>query len=54
MDVHLMNYVVVAAMLILYGVAFIYVEYQNREKTPAIRRVGGIDYRTALLIGCFQ
>ena len=54
MGVHLMNYVVVAAMLILYGVAFIYVEYQNREKTPAIRRVGGIDYRTALLIGCFQ
>ncbi|MDD6677910.1 MAG: undecaprenyl-diphosphate phosphatase [Firmicutes bacterium] len=54
MDAHLMNYVVVAAMLILYGVAFIYVEYQNREKPPAIRRVGGIDYRTALLIGCFQ
>ena len=54
MDAHLYNYVVVAIMLIVYGVAFIYVENRNRGIKPKIRDVHGVDMRTALLIGCFQ
>lgn len=52
MEAHLYNYVVVAAMLILYGVAFVFVERLDRCKR--IGNVEGIDYKTAILIGCFQ
>ena len=52
MDAHLYNYITVAVMLIVYGVAFIFVE--KRSKTAKIDDVDQIDYRTALLIGCFQ
>ena len=48
-----LNTVVVAAALILYGIAFLFVE-RNSEKTFRIREVGQIDYKTALLIGAFQ
>ncbi len=53
-DDHFYNYVVVAAALIIYGIAFIYVEWLHRGKTFAIRRVEQIDWRTALFIGMFQ
>ena len=43
---------VVAAMLILYGVAFLLVE--RRDKKPTIRRTEQISYKTALFIGLFQ
>ena len=52
MDAHLYNYLVVALALIVYGVAFLLVE---RGRTlPRVDDVHAIDYRTALLIGCFQ
>ena len=54
MDAHLYNYVVVAIALIVYGVAFLYVENLNKGKELKVRSVYQIDYRTALLIGCFQ
>ena len=54
MDEHLYNFVVVAIALIVYGVAFIFVERRNKGKAPAIMRTAEIDYRTALLIGAFQ
>ena len=54
MDAHLYNYIVVAIALIVYGVAFIYVERRNKGKAPRIKRTAEIDYRTAILIGCFQ
>lgn len=54
MDEHLYNYIVVAIALIVYGVAFMYVEKRNKGKSPAIKRTAEIDYRTAILIGCFQ
>ena len=54
MDEHLYNFVVVAIALIVYGVAFIFVERRNKGKAPAIERTAEIDYRTALLIGAFQ
>ena len=54
MDAHLYNYIVVALTLIIYGVAFIIVERQNKGLEPRIADVHAIDYRTALLIGAFQ
>ena len=54
MDAHLYNYVVVAITLILYGIAFIFVERGNAKKDFAIQDVHAIDLKTAILIGCFQ
>ena len=54
MDAHLYNYVVVAITLILYGVAFLFVEKLNTKRTIREQTVFDIDYRTAIFIGCFQ
>ena len=54
MDAHLHSGIPVAIALIVYGVAFIFVEKRNEGITPAIGKVWHIDYKTALLIGCFQ
>ena len=54
MDAHLYNYIVVAVMLIVYGVAFLFVEKWNSQRKFAITEVSQIDYRTALLMGAFQ
>ena len=54
MDEHLYNYVVVAFALMLYGVAFLFVEKANEGKELKVKNVFDINYRTALLIGCFQ
>ena len=54
MDQYLYNYVVVAITLIIYGVAFILMEKRNAGKEMKITDVNQIDYRTAILIGCFQ
>ena len=56
MDEHLHTAPVVAAMLVLYGVAFILVErWQGKQKRAArVQDVDGITPRLALMIGCFQ
>ena len=54
MDAHLYNYVVVAITLIVYGVAFFFVEKKNAALTSRVATVYDIDYRTAIFIGCFQ
>ena len=54
MDANLYNHIVVAITLVLYGVAFIYIEQRNRSKAPKVKTVHDIDLRTAVLIGCFQ
>ena len=54
MDANFYNAWVVAAMLILYGVAFILVERKNRGHAPKIKNCNEIDYRTAILMGAFQ
>lgn len=48
------NYVTVAIMLILVGVAFILVERINKNKTPTAAAVEDISIRNAFLIGVFQ
>ena len=54
MDEHLYNYIVVAIMLILYGIAFLFVEKWNASRKFRIQDVYEIDYKTALLMGAFQ
>jgi len=48
------NYVVVAIALIVYGVAFLFIENLNKGKRPRIRRLSRMDFWTALAIGFFQ
>jgi len=54
MEEHLFNYIVVAIALIVYGVAFLFVERLNETRDAQITSVNKIDYKTALLIGAFQ
>ncbi len=54
MEEHLYNPPVVAAMLILYGVAFLLVEKRNQSRTPRIRTMNDFRWTDALLIGVFQ
>ncbi len=44
----------VAAMLIIYGIAFIIIEKKNRNTPPKIFTLAGINMKTALIIGLFQ
>lgn len=56
MEAHFHNATVVAIALIVYGVAFILVERRNASRVggKTVEDVYAIDYKTALLIGCFQ
>ncbi|MDO5300669.1 MAG: undecaprenyl-diphosphate phosphatase [Clostridia bacterium] len=55
MDAHLHTAPVVAAMLVIYGVAFIAIERrQNTHRRARVQSVELIDMRLALLIGLFQ
>ena len=54
MDENLYHYVVVAITLILYGVAFLFVEKWNAGGKKQITDVHEIDYKTAIFIGAFQ
>lgn len=53
-DEHFYNYIMVAVMLIVYGVLFILIENQNKDKEPKITSFKDLSYKTALLIGVFQ
>lgn len=48
------SYVVVALMLILYGVLFIIVENRNKGKLPRVTDFSQFTYRDALIIGALQ
>ena len=54
MEEHLMSWQVVAAMLILYGVLFIGIEWLSRRRDFRITRFSELSYRTAFLIGVIQ
>ncbi|MCR5517928.1 MAG: undecaprenyl-diphosphate phosphatase [Lachnospiraceae bacterium] len=53
-DEHFYNYVVVAIMLIVYGVLFIIMENYNKSRKPKMKTLAQLDYKTAALIGVFQ
>ena len=50
----LYNSIVVATMLIVYGVAFILIEHFHKGKEPRISSLEEIDCKTALYVGLFQ
>lgn len=50
----LSNYVVVALMLILYGILFIVIENYNRRRKAKVRRIDDITWPMAVFVGIFQ
>lgn len=54
MTAHFYRYEVVAAALIVYGVAFILIEMKRKEKPSRVETVEDLSYLDALRIGCFQ
>lgn len=53
-DGWLYNSVVVAAALIVYGIAFIVLEHFRHGEMPRVDTVNDISYKTAFLVGAFQ
>ena len=51
---HFHNPPVIAVMLILYGVLFIWMENTIGKQRPRVKRIDQINYRIALFIGVFQ
>lgn len=54
MEANLMNWLVVALALILYGIAFIIIENRNAKKRPIISSIQEMTYAQAFQIGLFQ
>ena len=54
LDEHLYNWLVVAIMLIVVGVAFLIIESVNRDREPRVEELSELTYKDALLIGVFQ
>ncbi|MBO5371850.1 MAG: undecaprenyl-diphosphate phosphatase [Lachnospiraceae bacterium] len=48
------NYVVIALALIIFGVAFIFIENKNHARKPKINSLAEITWNTAFWIGMFQ
>ena len=48
------HWYVVAAALIVFGIAFIVVENWNKGRTPEVTALSGLTYKAALIIGIFQ
>lgn len=53
-DDHFYNYIMVAVMLIVYGVLFIMAENRNKDKKAKINSFKDLSYKMAFLIGIFQ
>ena len=54
LDTHFQNFFSVALMLILYGIAFIYVERRHQGVEPQVTHLVSLPYKTAFFIGLFQ
>lgn len=53
-EAHFQTPEIIAAALILYGIAFILIEIFNKKRRPKIETIDDITYLTAFLIGMFQ
>ncbi|NLD48648.1 MAG: undecaprenyl-diphosphate phosphatase, partial [Clostridiaceae bacterium] len=53
-DAMFYNYLTVALALIIFGVLFIFVENNNKNKKPNITEMSGLTYKAAVIIGLFQ
>ena len=54
MEAHLSNFFVVAIMIVVYGIAFIWIEDRNRRVDPKVTDLARMSYKTAFYIGLFQ
>lgn len=54
LEKYLGNAISIAAMLIIYGIAFIIVEQWNKKRTPKMEYLNDITYKAAFMIGIFQ
>lgn len=54
LEAHLGTPMIIAIMLLVYGVFFIIIEDWNKKRTPKIATLEQIDYKTAFIIGMFQ
>ncbi|MBU5226384.1 undecaprenyl-diphosphate phosphatase [Clostridium senegalense] len=54
LDAHLQTPIVIAIMLIFYGVLFIIIENWNKKRIATTATLAKISYRTAFMIGLFQ
>ena len=54
MEAHLSNFFVVAVMLVVYGIAFIWIEDRNRRVEPKVTDLARMSYKTPFYIGLFQ
>ena len=54
LDAHLHKFLPVAIVLIVYGIAFIWVEKRNRGVKPVYTSLQGFTYQAALIVGFFQ
>ncbi len=54
LEEHFGTPLMIATMLIVYGIAFILVERWNKSRTPKVNCLEDITYRTAFIIGLFQ
>ena len=54
LDVHLYNYVTVAAALIVYGILFIIIEKRNKNRSLPTKTLSELTYKKSLAIGAFQ
>ena len=53
-EAHLHTPVVIALTLIIYGIEFIFIEDWNKKRTPRVKKLTDITYKTAFIIGLFQ
>ena len=52
---HIFNHMVpIAIALIVYGIAFIWIEKRNANVEPQVTELARMPYLTAFWIGCFQ
>lgn len=53
-EAHFNFMVPIAIALIVYGIAFIWIEKRNKDVEPQVTNLEKMSYKIALLIGCFQ
>ncbi|HER4642481.1 TPA: undecaprenyl-diphosphate phosphatase [Streptococcus pyogenes NGAS490] len=53
-EAHFYFMVPIAIALIVYGIAFIWIEKRNAQQEPTVTELARMSYKTAFFIGCFQ
>ncbi|HEL1132924.1 TPA: undecaprenyl-diphosphate phosphatase [Streptococcus equi subsp. zooepidemicus] len=53
-DAHFNHMLPIAIALIVYGIAFLWIEKRNQTLEPRVVKLSRMSYKTAFFIGCFQ